>query len=102
MLLFGSVARGDAVPGSDIDLLLVLRETDVPFLERSGRYVAAAAGLSVEVLAYSAAELADMLAARNPLIRAALAEGQWLVRPHRAWLSAGGTAASAALEAGPE
>jgi predicted nucleotidyltransferase len=29
--LFGSLARGQAVPGSDADVLLILKESDLPF-----------------------------------------------------------------------
>lgn len=34
MLLFGSLVRGDAVPGSDADLLIVLRAPALPFPDR--------------------------------------------------------------------
>lgn len=34
VILFGSLAEDKAVPGSDIDLLLVLSQSDRPFLER--------------------------------------------------------------------
>lgn len=38
VLLFGSFARGDHTPESDVDLLLIVSRTEVPFLERSDRY----------------------------------------------------------------
>ncbi|MCX7668246.1 MAG: nucleotidyltransferase domain-containing protein [Atribacterota bacterium] len=34
VVLFGSLAQGRAIPGSDVDLLFVLAESDKPFLER--------------------------------------------------------------------
>ena len=36
--LFGSLARGDAVPGSDADLLIVVRHATEPFRDRPARY----------------------------------------------------------------
>ena len=36
--LFGSVARGEAVPGSDADLFIILDDCQLPFLERSLAY----------------------------------------------------------------
>ena len=38
VVLFGSMAWGDAVPGSDVDLLTVLGSADRPFLERISFY----------------------------------------------------------------
>jgi UTP:GlnB (protein PII) uridylyltransferase len=47
VFLFGSFARGDYFPGSDVDVLLILEKSDQPFLKRiptflptpiSGRY----------------------------------------------------------------
>ena len=37
IVLFGSLARGDAVPGSDADLLLVRERSGTPFLQRAPR-----------------------------------------------------------------
>ncbi len=34
IVLFGSLAQGQALPGSDADLLIVLARSDKPFLER--------------------------------------------------------------------
>ena len=47
VILFGSLARGDAVPGSDADLLLVLRDSERPFRGRAGTYRVADAGVGV-------------------------------------------------------
>ena len=37
--LFGSFAEGRAIPGSDVDLLLVLSKADTPFLQRPQLYL---------------------------------------------------------------
>jgi predicted nucleotidyltransferase len=36
--LFGSFARGDHTPESDVDLAVIVSESGVPFLERPDRY----------------------------------------------------------------
>lgn len=81
MLLFGSVARGDAVPGSDVDLIVVLRESGLAFLDRIPRYTPAVAELGVDALPYTEAEVRAMRAGGNPLLESALAEGVWVVGP---------------------
>ena len=75
--LFGSMARGDARPGSDADLLVVLRETPVPFLDRSpllSPYLREV-GVGCDIFAYTEAELTRLRSEGNPLVRAADAEG---------------------------
>ena len=74
-VLFGSLARGDAAPGSDADLLLILRESDLPFLARSARYFLTEAGIGVDIFAYTRSELDAMLAGGNTFVAQALREG---------------------------
>jgi uncharacterized protein len=81
VLLFGSIARGDATPSSDVDLLIVLRESDLPFLDRIPRYTPAIPPLGVDVLPYTRDELEKMRADGNRLLSTALAEGEWVVGP---------------------
>lgn len=76
IILFGSVARGEAGEFSDIDLILV-KNTDQRFIQRS---IEAAAGISREVrwgvntdlLVYTPRELAAMIEEGNPFIEHAL------------------------------
>ncbi|MFH1603097.1 MAG: nucleotidyltransferase domain-containing protein [Pseudomonadota bacterium] len=75
IVLFGSLARGDAVPGSDADLLLVLRDSERTFLERTGGYRVADIGVGVDVFAYTCQELAEMLGSGNAFVAQALREG---------------------------
>ena len=75
VLLFGSLARGDAAPGSDADLLIILRDSDLPFLDRFPRYRPAGVAIDVDVFAYTREELRKMLASRNRFVRQALREG---------------------------
>ena len=78
-MLFGSLQRGDAVPGSDADVLLVLGATGVPFSERAAVYRPEGVGVPVDLFVYTRAELDDMLAGGNRFISRALAEGRDLV-----------------------
>ena len=74
LYLFGSLARGEATPRSDADLLLLVGEAP-PFLERPGRYLPLFAdlGFPVDLFVYTPKE-----AEANPLARRALAEGRVL------------------------
>ena len=38
VVLFGSVASGRAVPSSDADILVVVRDSDTPFLDRAALF----------------------------------------------------------------
>ena len=73
-LLFGSLSRNDAVPGSDADVLLVLRESPLPFEERRAHYMPQDAGIGVDVFAYTQSELDAMRASGSPFIAQALSE----------------------------
>lgn len=66
--LFGSVARGEAVPGSDADLFLLLDACELPFLERSLEYQPEFCGVGVDVFAYTREELAAMEAQGQPFL----------------------------------
>lgn len=58
--VFGSLARGQAVPGSDADVLLVLEECELPFLERAVHYQPEFCGVGVDLFAYTRKELEQM------------------------------------------
>ncbi|MBI2849953.1 MAG: nucleotidyltransferase domain-containing protein [Chloroflexi bacterium] len=75
IVLFGSLARGDAVPGSDADLLIVLDGSRRRFLDRIPLYYPSGVPIGVDVFAYTEEELARMVEDNNPFIKQALAEG---------------------------
>lgn len=75
VLLFGSLARGEAVPGSDADLLLILSSADRPFAERIPRYLPAGLSVGVDVFPYTRQEIDRLLAAGNHFVRRILEEG---------------------------
>lgn len=76
VVLFGSVVRGDCVPGSDVDLLIVLRESSLPFPDRIPRYLPSGFPVGVDVFPYTRDELEQMLSQGNTFIQEALAEGR--------------------------
>jgi len=73
VLLFGSLARGDAVPGSDADLLIILRETALArWFDRIAEYAEALSG-PADLFPYTWPEIERAL--HQPgLVRAALRE----------------------------
>lgn len=65
--VFGSVARGDAVIGSDVDVLVVGEPTDdeiTELVDAIRRWV----GAEAQVVALSLEELSDAVSAREPII----------------------------------
>jgi predicted nucleotidyltransferase len=75
VIVFGSVARGEADAGSDLDLIIVA-DTARPFFERFKDF----SGLydlwpRLDLLVYTPEELERMAAEGNPLIQQALEEG---------------------------
>jgi predicted nucleotidyltransferase len=87
--LFGSLARGDAVPGSDADLLIVLEESTLPFLARSVHYQPDFCGVGVDTLVYTRAELAAMQAEDNPFLRQIQSERVLLCQTSKPPIDAG-------------
>ncbi len=79
IVLFGSRARGDARPDSDLDLLII-EESDLPRYRRSPRYYHALTGLfpAKDILVYTPAEAAEWSNVPNAFVTAALREGKVL------------------------
>ena len=80
--LFGSMVRGDAVPGSDVDLLIILSKADRPWRDRIPRYKPSGVPIGVDVFPYTEDEVRKMLEEGNPFVRRALAEGKVLYERH--------------------
>jgi predicted nucleotidyltransferase len=81
--LFGSLARGEARPGSDADLFIVVRDGAPPFLERIpglARHFAGV-GIGCDVIAYTESECHALANRRDAFARAVLDEG--IVLAHR-------------------
>lgn len=75
VVLFGSLARDDAVPGSDVDLIIILAASDKPFLDRISQYTPSPFPVGIEVFPYTQEELQVMLQEGNSFMQRALAEG---------------------------
>lgn len=78
--VFGSLVAGTSVPGSDVDLLIVLSESEKAFLDRIPAYLPGAFPCPVDVFPYTRAEIARMTSEGNALIAAALGEGRTIFR----------------------
>ena len=74
--VFGSLVKGTAVPGSDVDLLIILSASDRPFLDRIPAYLPGAFPCGVDVFPYTRAEIERMVTEGNSLIAAALRDGR--------------------------
>jgi uncharacterized protein len=74
VLLFGSLARGDARDHSDIDLIVV-KETDKRFLDRLDEFYDDARE-AMDVLVYTPQEFEEMK--QRPFVKMALKEGRIL------------------------
>ena len=81
VLLFGSRARGEAAPDSDVDLLVVMREVEDRFAE-SARLARLAGELQLpaDVIVVSEAQAEDWGAVRGTMLHDALAEGELLAQ----------------------
>jgi predicted nucleotidyltransferase len=71
VLLFGSMARGEARDQSDIDLIVV-KETDLKFLDRLDEFYDDARE-AMDVLVYTPQEFEEMK--ERPFVKRALQEG---------------------------
>jgi predicted nucleotidyltransferase len=81
--LFGSLARGDAVPGSDADLFVLLTNDGAPpFLDRLPPLLRDFSGLGIgcEIIAYTASEYAEARTRGDALVKAVDEEGLVLAR----------------------
>lgn len=79
IVLFGSRARGNARPDSDLDLL-VIEESDKPTYRRAAQYYIALADLMLghDVLVRTPAEIEEWREEPNALVTTALREGKVL------------------------
>jgi predicted nucleotidyltransferase len=79
IILFGSRARGDAGPHSDIDLL-VIEESDLPRYKRSARYRRALVGLfpAKDIVVWTPGEVEEWRSVPNAFITTAVREGRVL------------------------
>jgi predicted nucleotidyltransferase len=77
-ILFGSFARGDATPGSDIDLLLVLESDPRLPRDRIPDFLPTGLPAGVDVIPLTRSELYERLAAGDAFLARVLSEGEVL------------------------
>lgn len=76
---FGSYARDDYVPGSDLDVLIELSGSDQnDWRDRVAEYRPSGLRVPVDVFAYTTAELDDMRRTRPDFLKTIMAEIVWL------------------------
>jgi uncharacterized protein len=76
---FGSYARGDAGVGSDLDLVVVVRESALPFERRAAVWPLESLPVPADLLVYTIAEWHDLLHRRPRFGRTLRDETRWLV-----------------------
>lgn len=70
VFIFGSLAKGNAVPGSDADILIVLKSSDKRIIDRIPEFMDffTDAGIDVDIFPYTQEEM-ERLSKENPAIR---------------------------------
>jgi len=76
--LFGSYATDSFGPASDVDLLIVLRNSAKHFLDRIPDYLPENLSVSCDVFPYTNEEIKRMKQENTPWIRHVLKEAVWL------------------------
>lgn len=79
VVLFGSLARGDATASSDADLLVILRNSEKRFDERIPDFLPSGIGIGVDVFPYTKEEVNKALTEGWGVVKTAFREGLWLV-----------------------
>jgi predicted nucleotidyltransferase len=80
IILFGSLVAGTPVPGSDVDLMLVLSRSDRRFLDRIPEFLPAGFPVDVDVFPYTREEIERMTAEGNRFVQSVIREGRTLFR----------------------
>lgn len=75
---FGSYANDTYGPASDVDLLIILRESSKRFLDRIPDYLPENLSVSCDVFPYTNEEIEKMTQEGMPWIRHVLREAVWL------------------------
>jgi len=74
IILFGSFAKNNFFPSSDIDILIILEESEIEFLKRQDEFVDyfSSMGIDVNILVYTEKEVCKLLKEENAFIKNAL------------------------------
>jgi predicted nucleotidyltransferase len=77
---FGSYARGDWGPGSDLDVAIVVADSERPFAGRSPRYPLEGLPVPADVLIYTVAEWERLAAAGGRFAEEVIRRTRWVFR----------------------
>lgn len=77
IIVFGSFAKGNYAPGSDVDILIVLSDSDRPFRDRIPELLPGAFPVGLDLFPYTRAEIASRL---SPGFLAAVKASGWRYR----------------------
>lgn len=86
---FGSYARGDSGFGSDLDLVVLVDESERPFVERALEFDTLPLPVPVDLLVYTLAEWRALMAAGGRFARTLETECLWVYRRENAAADAG-------------
>ncbi len=75
---FGSYARGDAGVGSDLDLVALVRQSALPFVQRSAEWPVERLPVPADLLVYTTDEWDRLLASNTRFARVLRDEVMWL------------------------
>jgi predicted nucleotidyltransferase len=78
---FGSCARGDDGPGSDLDVILVVSETDVPFERRAAGWDTSRIAVPVDLLVYTRAEFDRLRGGESRFAAMLASDAEGIVAP---------------------
>jgi predicted nucleotidyltransferase len=76
VILFGSFARGDYFPGSDVDVLLILEKSDQSLLNRIREFLPSHFPVDIDVFPYTKDEVQHIRKEPHSLVGQALSEGK--------------------------
>lgn len=83
VILFGSLAKGTPVPGSDVDLIIILDASEARFIDRIPAFLPDRFPVSMDVFPYTRDEFERMRRQRNTLVRDAIRDGVVMFRRPR-------------------
>ncbi len=78
IVIFGSFVRGDYAPGSDVDFLIILRNSDKKFVDRIPDFIPQNFPVDVDVFPYTLEEIEKMKKSGNTFIKRIFKEGKVL------------------------
>ena len=80
VLLFGSFVKGNYTPESDVDVVIIVKQIDEPFIKRGDAFMKffTHVPFDLNIMVYTEAEIEKMLGAENLFIQTVLTEAQEL------------------------